>query len=412
MGGGSSADEGQEPAREGPSGGTPQHSLHLTALVQLVKEIPEFLFGEVSPESGGASLDGERASPEAVAMETCPLQGLLDCLPDTPVSRPSLATTPSGSSSSSGPSRTRGQGSPLVLKTADRPRPEEEEGSRTPVREPSPPACGLGRRKSHRKQERGTSAPGAAGISPGNSPLQGLINCLKDILVPGPQHPEASPSLLPPVPGLSRLTRAELEPGSPPWGVKSEAVSGDCPLQGLLNCLKEIPEAQLRHPTPSGVGVPQLPEDPGARKRNSGGRSPGPGAGSMLSVKMEDDWAPSPPAPASCQLSKRTHSPAATGGPGGDRHSRGLQVPSWVPVAQAADHLLVSEPPARRPWVSEAPAAAPWITQQRGNHGAPSGSGPAGLCERQPCPPPSPPRHPHQLLLVQQHRWGPGFPEP
>ncbi|XP_070121273.1 protein KRBA1 isoform X18 [Equus caballus] len=337
MGGGSSADEGQEPAREGPSGGTPQHSLHLTALVQLVKEIPEFLFGEVSPESGGASLDGERASPEAaVAMETCPLQGLLDCLPDTPVSRPSLATTPSGSSSSSGPSRTRGQGSPLVLKTADRPRPEEEEGSRTPVREPSPPACGLGRRKSHRKQERGTSAPGAAGISPGNSPLQGLINCLKDILVPGPQHPEASPSLLPPVPGLSRLTRAELEPGSPPWGVKSEAVSGDCPLQGLLNCLKEIPEAQLRHPTPSGVGVPQLPEDPGARKRNSGGRSPGPGAGSMLSVKMEDDWAPSPPAPASCQLSKRTHSPAATGGPGGDRHSRGLQVPSWVPVAQEA----------------------------------------------------------------------------
>lgn len=47
-----------------PAGGTPQHSLHLTALVQLVKEIPEFLFGEVSPESGGASLDGERASPE------------------------------------------------------------------------------------------------------------------------------------------------------------------------------------------------------------------------------------------------------------------------------------------------------------------------------------------------------------
>ena len=29
-----------------------------------MKEIPEFLFGEVSPESGGASLDGEGASPE------------------------------------------------------------------------------------------------------------------------------------------------------------------------------------------------------------------------------------------------------------------------------------------------------------------------------------------------------------
>lgn len=75
----------------------------------------------------------------------------------------------------------------------------------------------------------------------------------------------------------------------------------------------------------------------------------------MLSVKMEDDWAPSPPAPASCQLSKRTHSPAATGGPGGDRHSRGLQVPSWVPVAQgeAWGRLLESsqwdpQPPGER----------------------------------------------------------------
>lgn len=29
-----------------------------------MKEIPGFLFGEVGPESGGASLDGERASPE------------------------------------------------------------------------------------------------------------------------------------------------------------------------------------------------------------------------------------------------------------------------------------------------------------------------------------------------------------
>lgn len=45
------------------AGGTPQHSLHLSALVQLVQEIPEFLFGEGSPESsGGASLDGVAVS--------------------------------------------------------------------------------------------------------------------------------------------------------------------------------------------------------------------------------------------------------------------------------------------------------------------------------------------------------------
>lgn len=47
-----------------PAGGAPQHSLHLTALVQLVKEIPGFLFGDVGPESRGTSLDEERASPE------------------------------------------------------------------------------------------------------------------------------------------------------------------------------------------------------------------------------------------------------------------------------------------------------------------------------------------------------------
>lgn len=50
------------------AGGAPPHSLHLTALVQLVREIPEFLFGEVSPEtesgSGAVSLDGEQGSPE------------------------------------------------------------------------------------------------------------------------------------------------------------------------------------------------------------------------------------------------------------------------------------------------------------------------------------------------------------
>lgn len=51
------------------TGEQPQQSLHLTALVQLVKEIPEFLFGEVKgtedySESGSTSLDGEQTSPE------------------------------------------------------------------------------------------------------------------------------------------------------------------------------------------------------------------------------------------------------------------------------------------------------------------------------------------------------------
>lgn len=54
--------------------------------------------------------------------------------------------------------------------------------------------------------------------------------------------------------------------------VKTESPSGDPPLQGLLNCLKEIPEAQDRHPSPSGAGDLLLQEDPGALKRNSEGK--------------------------------------------------------------------------------------------------------------------------------------------
>ncbi|XP_029089317.1 protein KRBA1 isoform X8 [Monodon monoceros] len=348
VGGRGCAADGQDPPRGGgPLGGAPQHSLHLSALVQLVKEIPEFLFGEVSPESGGASLDGEGASPEAAAVmaDTCPLRGLLGCLPDTPVGRPGLAAMPSGSSSRS-PPRARGQGSPLPIKTAHMPRPVEEESPGAPSQEPSPPTCSPGRRKSHRNQERGATGAGAAGTSPGNSPLQGLINCLKEILEPGPQHPERPLRLLPPARslGASQLTGAELRPGSPPWAVKTETASGACPLQSLLNCLKEIPEARDKQPSPSGARDPWLQEDPGAWKRNSGGPrplqtpppGPGPGAGSVLpAVKVEDGWAQGPPEPTSCQLSKRTHGPSAAGSPGDNGGTAWVQVPSWGSAARA-----------------------------------------------------------------------------
>nr|XP_031311439.1 protein KRBA1 isoform X5 [Camelus dromedarius] len=342
-----SGDRQERPRGGSPLSGAPQHSLHLTALVQLVKEIPEFLFGEVSPQSGGAGLDGEGASPEAAVMEdTCPLQGPLGCLPDTPISRPGLAATPSGSSSS-GPSGARGQGSPFPTETADKPRSVEEEGPAAPGGEPSPPTCSPGRRKSRGNRERGPPGAGAAEISPGNSPLQGLINCLKEILEPGPQPSEGPLGVPHPVPtGASRLTRAELGPASPPWAVKTEAASGDCPLQGLLNCLKEIPEPRDRHPSPSAAGDSRLQEDPAAWKRSSGGPrplqtpppgpGPGPGAGSVLSVvKTEDGWAPSLLLPVSCQLSKQMHSPTAAGSPGDSGDTTRVQVSCWGPAAQA-----------------------------------------------------------------------------
>uniref|UniRef100_H0WT65 KRAB-A domain containing 1 n=1 Tax=Otolemur garnettii TaxID=30611 RepID=H0WT65_OTOGA len=337
--------EGLEPAGGGgPQGGQPQHSLHLTALVQLVKEIPEFLFGEVrgaanSPESGGASLDGERASPEApAAVEPCPLRGLLSCLPDVSVSQPSLASTPTSSSCSSSPPTEGEEGSPLpITATVDKPWPTGKAGPRAPGREPSPPVWSPGRRKSPRGQERGTSG---AGLSPGNSPLQGLINCLKEILVPGPQHPGAPLNSLPPLPGLgtSKLTSMDLGPGRPPQEVKTEVASGDCPLQGLLNCLKEIPEARDRHPSTPAVEDQWPQEDLGAWKRDSGGSGhllrpaacPGLGASGLLSVKVEGSWAQSPPVPAFCRPSRQTLSPSATG------DTRRVPGPSWHPQAQAA----------------------------------------------------------------------------
>ncbi|KAB1276559.1 Protein KRBA1, partial [Camelus dromedarius] len=290
-----SGDRQERPRGGSPLSGAPQHSLHLTALVQLVKEIPEFLFGEVSPQSGGAGLDGEGASPE---------------------------------------------------ETADKPRSVEEEGPAAPGGEPSPPTCSPGRRKSRGNRERGPPGAGAAEISPGNSPLQGLINCLKEILEPGPQPSEGPLGVPHPVPtGASRLTRAELGPASPPWAVKTEAASGDCPLQGLLNCLKEIPEPRDRHPSPSAAGDSRLQEDPAAWKRSSGGPrplqtpppgpGPGPGAGSVLSVvKTEDGWAPSLLLPVSCQLSKQMHSPTAAGSPGDSGDTTRVQVSCWGPAAQ------------------------------------------------------------------------------
>ncbi|XP_048196379.1 protein KRBA1 [Perognathus longimembris pacificus] len=332
------------PAGAGPLGGQPQHSLHLTALVQLVKEIPEFLFREVrgpedGPESRGASLDGERASPRAaVAAEACPPPGVLTCLPESPPTQADPATTPAGSSSSSGPPGERGQGSPLPLRTADKLQPSGKEGPRAPGEEPSPPTCSPSHRKGQRRLERGAPGPG---LSPRNSPLQGLVNCLKEILVPAPQRTEAALSSQPSLPPQSASKHTQVEvPGYPPWPVKTEAAAEECPLKGLLNCLKDIPEAPEQRPSPSGAGDPWPPEEAGAWKRNPGGHRrlhtppprPGPGAGSALAmVKVEDSWTPSPLGPASCQLGRQGYGSSST-----TADARRGRVPLWGPTGQAS----------------------------------------------------------------------------
>ncbi|XP_008588591.1 PREDICTED: protein KRBA1-like [Galeopterus variegatus] len=381
------AERQEPPGGGGPQGGQPRHSLHLTALVQLVKEIPEFLFGEGkgavdSPESGAAGLDGERASPEAaVAVEPCTLRGLLSCLPDAPVSHPYLATTPTSSSSSSSPHRDGEQGSPLPLKTADKPRPTGQEGPRAPSEEPSPPTCSPGRKKSHRRQERGTME---TGTSPGNSPLQGLINCLKEILVPGPQHPEPSPNLLPHLPGLgtSRPTRVELSLGSLPSGVKTEAVSGDCPLQGLLNCLKEIPEVQDGNPSPSGAGDPKLQEDQGAWKRNFGeaAREPLLTLGLQGFARDGPDRPPGPQGtPASLSSSSSTDGDLDFRSPGGSEGQRnGKGSPAGSSPLQSLENCLkeIPVPRLQSAWSCSAVDRGPkraeprnWVADKEGLRG-------------------------------------------
>ncbi|KAM9216355.1 protein KRBA1 [Dugong dugon] len=200
----------------GGLGGLPTCRLPLSALVQLVKEIPEFLFREVpgtdSPKSGRASVDDARASP---------------------------AAEPAG-----------GLGSP------------GKESLEVLGSKPCVALCGPDRGKSHWSQERGSLGPG---LSPGSSPLQGLIDCLREILVPGPQHPKVSPSRLHPHPTLSSWKFTGLEPaaGRPSPEVKVEAAPGACALRGRLGHVKETPGA-------SGAGQPWQQEEPGAQERGSG----------------------------------------------------------------------------------------------------------------------------------------------
>ncbi|XP_075414914.1 protein KRBA1 isoform X2 [Tenrec ecaudatus] len=208
----SQADEKQEPrGQEDPQGGPPQRSLPLSALVQLVKGIPEFLLRE-APE------DEARVRPaEAVS----------------------------------------GQGSP------------GEAGPGVPDSEPlMMPSCSPVRRNSRWSQEGEVPEPG---LCPGSSPLQGLIDCLREILVRGPQPPEAPPSRLHPRPAPSgSLPGLEPALGGAPPEVKMEASPGACTLQGPVAPLKKALVTCSGHPYPLGAGQPPPWEHPGTREQDSG----------------------------------------------------------------------------------------------------------------------------------------------
>ncbi|XP_020833471.2 protein KRBA1 isoform X5 [Phascolarctos cinereus] len=332
--------------------GQQQGSLHLNALVRLVKEIPEFLFGETkamdtpeTPESKESGSEGERLSLEAaMTVDASPLQGLLNCLPEIPISRPALAVTPASSSSNSS---LQGDGDqelrtpelgPQTLYSYE---PAAKTGpldiSRNPSGKENPETSASqsntpGFTGTQKQKQLGTMRQGSPSES---SPLQGLVNCLKEILVQGPQQPRplATRSLPQSSPGDMRLKTPDQGPRDPPWAVKAETISENSPLQGLLNCLKEIPESQARCAGLPGGGVQQQIGGPGTWQKGSGVKIEG---------TSEDTWAHSPPSyipdtptPVFSKLSAHTHGSSTSSSVEGDGNIGGPEGPGWTPVNQA-----------------------------------------------------------------------------
>ncbi|XP_074125644.1 LOW QUALITY PROTEIN: protein KRBA1 [Sminthopsis crassicaudata] len=334
--------------------GQQQGSLHLNALVRLVKEIPEFLFGETkametpeTPESKESGSEGEKLSLDAMIVDSSPLQGLLNCLPEIPVSRPALAVTPASSSSSSSlqgdgdrelrtpelgaqtlyPYELAAKTSPLDISR----NPSGKGNPETSANQLNTPGFpGTQEQKQLRIMERGSPSE--------SSPLQGLINCLKEILVQGPQHPQplATGSFPQSSPREMRLITSDRRPRGPPWAVKAEAISENSPLQGLLNCLKEIPEAQTTCAGLPGGAMQRQTDGSGTWQKNSGVKMEG---------TPEDVWTQSPPSyihdtPVSCELTTLNHSSSTSSSIDSDGNPRVPELPGWAPMNQGMSLVL------------------------------------------------------------------------
>ncbi|XP_043397719.1 uncharacterized protein LOC102944020 isoform X4 [Chelonia mydas] len=191
-------DSGQTEEDGCPTGdeeGERQGSLHLSALMKLVKEIPEFLFGNskatVEPAEAAdseAEMGSERACADVkpeITPENPPALGLENCLVEVSVNRPSHADTPSSCESTS-----------------------STEGAQ------------LGRLY-------------AEEVAPENSPLQGLLNCLKEIPINRPRHPNMQN---PSAQGDVEHKRVGVEMKSLCATVKTEVTTESSPTQGLTGC--------------------------------------------------------------------------------------------------------------------------------------------------------------------------------
>nr|XP_048697879.1 protein KRBA1-like isoform X8 [Caretta caretta] len=259
-------DSGQTEEDGCPTGdeeGERQGSLHLSALMKLVKEIPEFLFGNskatVEPAEAAdseAEMGSERAfadvKPE-ITPENPPALGLENCLVEVSVNRPSNADTQSSCESTSST-----EGAQLGRLYAEEVSPENSplQGllnclKEIPINRPrhpnmqNPSAQGDVEHKRVGVEMKSLCATVKTEVTTESSPIQGLTGCP----VKRPSYPSTPTSRSSTSSAQGGVEDRRLELGL--WRCSYEATAENSPLQGLLNCLKEIIVHKPHHPHPS-----------------------------------------------------------------------------------------------------------------------------------------------------------------
>ncbi|XP_048697876.2 uncharacterized protein LOC125632952 isoform X6 [Caretta caretta] len=265
-------DSGQTEEDGCPTGdeeGERQGSLHLSALMKLVKEIPEFLFGNskatVEPAEAAdseAEMGSERAfadvKPE-ITPENPPALGLENCLVEVSVNRPSNADTQSSCESTSST-----EGAQLGRLYAEEVSPENSplQGllnclKEIPINRPrhpnmqNPSAQGDVEHKRVGVEMKSLCATVKTEVTTESSPIQGLTGCP----VKRPSYPSTPTSRSSTSSAQGGVEDRRLELGL--WRCSYEATAENSPLQGLLNCLKEIIVHKPHHPHPSPCQSPK-----------------------------------------------------------------------------------------------------------------------------------------------------------
>ncbi|KAM9163495.1 protein KRBA1 [Pangshura tecta] len=283
-------DSGQTEEDGCPTGdeeGAPQGSLHLSALMKLVKEIPEFLLGNlkaaVEPAEAAeseAEMGSEKAfadvKPE-VTPETPPPLGLENCLVEVSVNRPSHPDTPSSCVSTSS-----AEGAPLRRLDAEvAPENSPLKGllkclKEIPIHRPCYPnmqSPGIQGDVEHKRvgvEVKSLYAAVKTEVTTESSPIQGLT----DLVLKRPSYPSTPTSSSSTSSTQGDVEDRRLELG--PWRCSHEAGTAEkSPLQGLLNCLKEIIVHKPHHPHPSPCKSAKgsTRGDPGQRRLEGKDRS-------------------------------------------------------------------------------------------------------------------------------------------